>query len=381
MNSEPQEMEDERSPPGRPEEGIGICLSGGGYRAMLYHVGALWRLNEVGLLARAARISSVSGGSITAAWLARIWAEQKWPKDSIIPEEDFRITFAENLCRLADHTIDVPSVLFGLFSGSVGGEIADRYDHHLFSGATLQDLPDYPRFVINASNLQTGRLWRFSKPYMEDYLVGPVFNPTLRLADAVAASSAFPPVLSPIRLRMKTSDYGQWPGKPAPRLQHPPFTTTPTLADGGVYDNLGLETVFKRYKTVFVSDGGAPFSESKRPWAVWPLQILRVLGCIDNQVRSLRKRQLMDSFDRSERSGCYWGIGTPSQSYPKCSLSCDSQVTACLADESTRLRAIKPKLQKRLINWGYASCSASLESNYAQSDAPPSWPYPEAPLS
>jgi len=46
------------------EDGIGLCLSGGGYRAMLFHVGALYRLNEFGLLPRIARIASVSGGSI-----------------------------------------------------------------------------------------------------------------------------------------------------------------------------------------------------------------------------------------------------------------------------------------------------------------------------
>ena len=35
------------------EAGTGVCLSGGGYRAMLFHVGALWRLYEAGLLGRA----------------------------------------------------------------------------------------------------------------------------------------------------------------------------------------------------------------------------------------------------------------------------------------------------------------------------------------
>ena len=45
---------------------MALCLSGGGYRAMLFHVGALWRLNELGLLPRLDRVSSVSGGSITA---------------------------------------------------------------------------------------------------------------------------------------------------------------------------------------------------------------------------------------------------------------------------------------------------------------------------
>src|SRR5713226_2319013 len=61
-----------------PRPGIALCLSGGGYRAMLFHVGALWRLNEVGLLKDAKRISAVSGGSITAGYLAVAWQAQDW---------------------------------------------------------------------------------------------------------------------------------------------------------------------------------------------------------------------------------------------------------------------------------------------------------------
>src|SRR5258708_12082538 len=52
-----------------PAPGIALCLSGGGYRAMLFHLGTLWRLNELGYLPKLDRISSVSGGSITAALL------------------------------------------------------------------------------------------------------------------------------------------------------------------------------------------------------------------------------------------------------------------------------------------------------------------------
>ena len=55
--------------PGRPQPGTALCLSGGGYRAMVFHLGALWRLNELGYLPRLDRISSVSGGSITAGVL------------------------------------------------------------------------------------------------------------------------------------------------------------------------------------------------------------------------------------------------------------------------------------------------------------------------
>src|SRR5918996_6204949 len=60
--------------PKKPEKGIALCLSGGGYRAMLFHLGALWRLNELGYLLKLNRISSVSGGSITSGVLAVSWS-------------------------------------------------------------------------------------------------------------------------------------------------------------------------------------------------------------------------------------------------------------------------------------------------------------------
>lgn len=62
-------------PTERPAEGMALCVSGGGYRAMVFHLGGLIRLNELGLLRRLRRISSVSGGSITAGLLGL-----KWPR-------------------------------------------------------------------------------------------------------------------------------------------------------------------------------------------------------------------------------------------------------------------------------------------------------------
>ena len=52
--------------------GIGLCLSGGGFRATLFHLGALRRMNELGILSRDdfRTVASVSGGSIAAAALA-----------------------------------------------------------------------------------------------------------------------------------------------------------------------------------------------------------------------------------------------------------------------------------------------------------------------
>src|SRR5688572_4484386 len=56
-----------------PVTGTALCLSGGGYRAMVFHTGVLWRLYEAGLLGKVDRVSSVSGGSIAAGVLALAW--------------------------------------------------------------------------------------------------------------------------------------------------------------------------------------------------------------------------------------------------------------------------------------------------------------------
>ena len=57
--------------------GVALCLSGGGYRAALFHLGPLRRLNELNLLSQVGTISSVSGGSILAAHLAD--RARPWP--------------------------------------------------------------------------------------------------------------------------------------------------------------------------------------------------------------------------------------------------------------------------------------------------------------
>ena len=181
--------------------GVGLALSGGGYRAMLFHCGALIRLNEAGLLPKLTRISSVSGGSITAGVLALAWNELGFAGGVATRFG----TVVDRVRSLADRTIDVGAVISGLLlPGTIGRRVAAAYDRVLFHGATLQDLPDEadgaPRFVINATSLQTGDLWRFSRPYMGDYRVGLFGSPLVRLCDAVAASSAFPPVLSPVML-------------------------------------------------------------------------------------------------------------------------------------------------------------------------------------
>jgi NTE family protein len=105
-----------------------------------------------------------------------------------------------------------------------------------------------------------------------------------------------------------------------------------------------------------------------------------VLDLVDNQVRSLRKRQVIDSFKQGLRLGAYWGIRTDVLDYgvPD-ALRCPIDATMKLAETPTRLQAMNDLLQERLINWGYAVCDAALRKyvNPAIS-APADFPFPAA---
>jgi NTE family protein len=343
---------------------------------MVFHAGVLWRLYEAGWLRRLKRISSVSGGSITAGQLAMKWHTLDF--DPAHLHADFVPQVVAPLRALASETIDADAIVIGaVFPGSINDRVASAYDSLLFHGATLQDLPDEPRFVINATNVQSGALWRFMKPAMRDYRVGEVKHPTLPLARAVAASSAFPPVLSPCELRLDPDAFTPNSGLD---LQREPFTSRVVLTDGGVYDNLGIETAWKRYDTVLVSDAGGKMQPQEEPKSDWPRHAYRVLDLVDNQVRALRKRQVVDSFKSGARRGAYWGIRTNIADYGLGDpLPCPHAQTMVLAETPTRLKRLPDDLQERLINWGYAVCDAALRTHLKPTpDKPAGFPYPTA---
>ena len=91
-----------------------------------------------------------------------------------------------------------------------------------------------------------------------------------------------------------------------------------------------------------------------------------MLNVIDNQVRNLRKRQLIESFinDADEHDGTYWGVRTDIANYKlPDALPCPLDRTLELAATPTRLKRMDSDRQERLINWGYAVCDAALRAH------------------
>ena len=333
---------------------------------MLFHAGALWRLNDAGLLPRLRRVSAVSGGSLTAGVLAKHWGDLRF--DGAGRSADFEDIIAARLMRFAAKGVDLRAVITGGFvPGPIGNRVASMYRRRLFGDTTLGDLPDeaeHPEFIFTATNLSTRALWYYSKSVVGDHVGGVFKAPGVPLATAVAASSAFPPVLSPHIVDHSSHSKAQAAqGKVR-------------LTDGGVYDNLGLQPIEDRtgkhsIRLVLASDGGQPFKQKIRPPRTWLLGTVHVLKVVDSQVRKLRRRDLIADFGAGRRTGTYWGIDSDLVDYindtrrgnPMTAgdlLPVSREQAQALARESTRLKALPEPLQRDLVNWGYAVTDTAL---------------------
>lgn len=360
------------------EPGIALALSGGGFRATLFHIGSCWRLTELGILPKLTRVSSVSGGSIFAGVLAAAW-ERLIASPDIAHYQELVVDPLRAFCKQQINSVAIGEGLLTPWK-SVSDVIAAKYQELFPIG--LNQLPDTPTFVFNATNLQTGRDFRFSKTYMGDYLLGLIRTPSLPLAKAVAASSAFPPFLSPVILNspgvFEAVNGAIYNGNPA-------YTARLFLTDGGVYDNLGLETVWNRCQTVLVSDAGAPFDAGATVETDWVKQTLRALSIATDQSRGLRKRAMIADFTNKARGGGYWGIATDIANYHLSdALPCNDALAKPLATIRTRLNPFSDVEQEQLINWGYALCDAAVRAHAPEIigvQKAPAWPCPAHPLS
>lgn len=359
---------------------IGLALSGGGFRATLYHCGALIRLNELGYLPKLDRITSVSGGSITSARLAVRWNALLFDANGVA--ENLEQEVIQPLRKFCRQTLDVRVIGGGLipFTKSGTERLIEAYDTQLLDGMTLDQLPQRPDFIFKSTNLQTGRSFRFSRKRVADYLVGEIKDTSrFKVAQAVAASSAFPPILSPVTIKVKQSDWSDLEGTEF--FGQSSFMHTLNLTDGGVYDNLGLERI-DRFGTILCSDAGKPFNHGPIFGALSPKQILRALDIGMDQARARRTSALFAMQKFTGQKLGYWGIDMGETLEPAPDLLPRApEVVKKITELRTRLNEFTPTEQGLLINWGYACCDERMRSYVVKDAHPPAGvPVPDVPL-
>jgi NTE family protein len=222
--------------PGPPENPtIGVCLSGGGFRASLYALGALRYLAEAGRLDRVVSVSAVSGGSIAAAATADKWTrylQAGGGGEAFVSAVDapFRNTVTSTSLRRRWMLGTLLAVI--PMTGGRGGAYARALQRVLYDTKRVADLPQNPDWIFTSTDLTKGRAFRIAPAYTGSWDYG-YLEPTpsrIKLGEAVAASAAFPPSFTVVNLRTSALPFPK--RRPRGKL---------SLVDGGVYDNLGLE--------------------------------------------------------------------------------------------------------------------------------------------
>lgn len=238
---------------------LGLALSGGGYRATLYHLGVIRFLRDANILPKITHITAVSGGSIIGAHLALNWQRYCGLNSEFDDAAQEIIDFVK---------LDVRNRIVRRFPlaslGNLGrrllllspsrqltrpGLLERQYERFLFGDVLLSDLPGQPQLHILATNISEGCLCAFNqnglllqrrmhgqRDHFENVQCG-----LATVSMAVAASSAFPGFFPPLEIN------GAEVGVDAGEFTRLAFT------DGGVYDNLGLR-MFRCIEQSWIQD-------------------------------------------------------------------------------------------------------------------------------
>ncbi len=249
---------------------LGLALSGGGFRATLYHLGVVRFLRDSGALQDVTDIASVSGGSILAAHLVLNWDRYNGDDASFSAASGEIVRFVQ--FDLRNHIVRRLPMQFPLRllaklrfldgrNHTPDAILQQYYKKYLYGDRCLYELPSSPSLHMLATNVSTGALSVFNRNGLSIQQRGveegrspePILGQMASIARVVAASSAFPGFFPPVE--MTAADLGVRDG------QFP----TEHFTDGGVFDNLGLRAFLwlkqqgYDFDQVLVSDAGKPF--------------------------------------------------------------------------------------------------------------------------
>jgi NTE family protein len=292
---------------------IALALSGGGMRAILFHLGVLRFLAENNLLENVSYISSVSGGSLLTGLIFSV-SRYKWPASREFLGEVYpkvkEIILEKSLQR---NSFNRFILHLGFLSMNKCLRASLRYCWGI--SGTINNLPKTPTWAINCSTQETGNRWRIKGDTMGDYEIGYTNADNLFISDAITISASFPGFIGSYKIRVKDHKWFDYKTHEETKIKYIKIH----LLDGGLYDNLGLEPVFDSQEQkiknnsnidyIILSDAGYPFAR-KNPsiWIKFFSRSMRIVDIIYENVRKLRSRVFAGMISKN-RNGMILKLG------------------------------------------------------------------------
>jgi predicted acylesterase/phospholipase RssA len=343
---------------------LGLALSGGGFRASLFHIGVLARLAEQDVLRRVEVLSCVSGGSIIGAhYYLELQHLLESKRDDEITQDDY----VDLVRRIEKDFLDgvQTNIRCNVF-GSIWSNLrmalqpgytttcrlARLYESEIYARVRdnkgraprlLRDLlvrpkcevpnfkPKYdnwrrnakvPELVLNATTLNTGRNWQFTASWMGEppspldaeiggnYLLRRMYHeeaPRLRDKWRAWYRRLFaPPDYQKIRVGEAVAASSCVPGLFEPLILSDLFDgKTVRLVDGGVYDNQGVASLLEQdCNVMIVSDASGQMEAQDMPSGTRLGVPLRSFSVSMARVRQAQFAEL----DARRRSGLLKGM-------------------------------------------------------------------------
>jgi len=217
---------------------VGVAISGGGMRAANFSAEVLFELESMGVLKHVSVISSVSGGSLTAAYFGLAAnGKTKWDRETVrrlflIDLQTHWIVWWFNPYFIWQYWFthyDRSDIMKNVFDFYIFGDLTQPF--------TFADMGTTgPRILINATSLPNVQRFVFTEDALSK--LGSRLD-TYPLSHAVMASGAFPGAFHGVTLKdftaLNPAGNGPINDRTAHRYEH--------LFDGGPSDNLGVEAL------------------------------------------------------------------------------------------------------------------------------------------
>jgi len=368
---------------------FGLAMSGGGYRATLFHLGALRRLNEIGWLKRIDRITSVSGGSLLLGFLLSKHPEIFDKSAPQVSQNEWRDLVSKNVHKFVRNDLRTVQTLknfsINWFSNrekrldSVFKRLSTLYGEESLANFPYTANGNWPEIYILATDIVHGQAFRFSNNTKQSG------HRKLKLCDlsffplylACATSACFPPVFGPVSLSRELSRHA--PEQFSDDLRQ--VFSGIMLMDGGLYDNLGINLIIGSRKSFvrLFSEAGNPYKPSKKGIGS-SFVVKRYMELLADFVTRLNVQRVHTI---KKNDFAFWGAQYPASSSSNNKLGYSKElVENYLRFIRTDLDRFTDSEAKIIENHGYAQAELSLagefNGKYKKLNLPePKWPHPE----